>query len=831
MRSPTNIACAAIRHRWNERGGLALLRILVLAGAIGMLNTVADGQEAAVSERGEAPPASLSKPEPVEVYRQQVRPLLATYCFGCHGEDAQEADLRLDTLDPDMVHGRDADHWDAALDMTNSAYMPPDGEPQPSDAERRLIVDWMTSGVELARSTQTSATGGGMHRLTRDQYTHTLQELLRLPIDFGKNLPAEAKSRMGFSNSSDSLMTSPLHVEYFQAIAREALGKAIATTDRPPQTMRYRVTLGRNVGRGGRAAMIGGFQSSPIPRQHLLVEVLDEAGRPKVGRTPDEMAALENIESNIGIGMRGSSGDRYQVVDDGLVLFSALPHKEQAPKSWQGPSPNMKMLLRRCFPSEGPFAVRVVASLADGMAGHPAEGLIAPRSPDTVAKVDGQTGDVVRPTESLLLEARQCPRQDQMIFQGESLVPEDITQSSSAEFDFSLADAGYYQIDLVHPPASPDAMPSVSLQVDGTAQHLRIDAKDAGPGGLVVTPLAHAQLEAGQHTLWLGGKFFVGFREVVVSPLSDDHPISVALRGEFAGDGNYRSSRGAAIRSFVGNRTDDGMEYAEVGQPVAVDAPPGAPATYEFRDYLENLPIPTIDETETEELANIMIVGVWNDLLAKDASDRGVPIIVRSIEFKGPSYTTWPPESHKQLFFASPLQETDRDAYTREVLARFMTRAFRREVDAAEVERYFEFWVAIRDDYNNYFEGVKEVLVAVLCSPHFLYLDAAEQQPADQMVLAQRLAYFLWNSPPDQELLKLASTGNLVRELPQQVERMIADMRTERFVEAFASEWLRLDRHAWMDVNVDQYADYTRFVKRDMAMRRNSSCSACCERI
>jgi hypothetical protein len=225
-----------------------------------------------------------------------------------------------------------------------------------------------------------------------------------------------------------------------------------------------------------------------------------------------------------------------------------------------------------------------------------------------------------------------------------------------------------------------------------------------------------------------------------------------------------------------------------------------------------------LDETEKSSLSNIMVVGVWNDHLVKDSSDCGVPIVVRSIEFAGPSYPVWPPESHQQVFFESPLRETDPDGYTREVISRFMTRAFRRAVDPQEVDRYVDFWTATRDDYDNYYEGVKETLVAVLCSPHFLYIGALDAPAAGDAAQAERLAYFLWNSPPDEELCRLAAEGTLRRELPRQVERMIADARIERFIDTFAVDWLRLDRHASMDVNVDTYSDYTRFVKRDMAM-------------
>lgn len=748
-------------------------------------------------------------------FKANVQPLLAKHCYGCHGADVQEADVRLDSLNPDMVSGPDAERWHAALDMINQGYMPPDYEEQPSDEERRAMVDWMTSSLDLARRAKSDKPQPRVRRLTREQYTNSLAELLHLPINFGKNLPDEAKSKMGFTNSTTALLTSGLHVEYYQAIARAALDKAIVA-ETPPESMRYRVTVGRDLGAGRHAAVIGGYQSAPIARQHVLVEILDQGGNPREANTPDEEKQLRGIESNIGVGMRGSSGDRYEMLDNGLLLYSALPHKEQAPKSWQGPSPNMKMLLRRCFPSEGPFVVRVVASLAGAEADSHREGLIELRSSEPVAQLQAETQELAPAEKVIVLTAAACQKRKQLVASGDNLVPEDVTKPSWAEFDFEVPEAGYYHIDFVHPPASADAMPSVSLQVDKSAQHLRVEPSDTNE--VCITPLAHAYLPAGKHHLRLGGKFFVGFREVVISPLPSDHPANATLSQERAKTRDEMLGDSAALRAFVGTRTDDGMEYAELDAAQVVDAPSDQPATFEFHGYLEDLPIPILDLSEKTDLSNIMIVGVWNDRLAKNPADRGVPVVVKSIEFEGPYYPTWPPQSHTEIFFDSPLRESDQEAYTRAVLERFMARAFRREVSAAEVDRYMEFWHAARGDFDRYEDGIREVLVAVLCSPHFMYLEMPQRQESGEAALAERLAYFLWNAPPDEELARLANAGELRAQIDGQVERMIADERIENFVDAFANEWLRLDRHDAMSVNVGRYPDYTRFVKRDMAL-------------
>src|SRR5262249_18829477 len=59
--------------------------------------------------------------------------------------------------------------------------------------------------------------------------------------------------------------------------------------------------------------------------------------------------------------------------------------------------------------------------------------------------------------------------------------------------------------------------------------------------------------------------------------------------------------------------------------------------------------------------------------------------------------------------------------------------------------------------------------------------------------LATRLAYFLWSSPPDDELYQLACQGQLQKEktLAQQVRRMLRDPKARALAEHFAGQWLQ----------------------------------------
>lgn len=757
-------------------------------------------------------------------FNDSASPVVSGYCYDCHNADYSEAGVELDRLDPDMVRGDDAEHWHAALDMVNSGEMPPDDGEQPSDDERRALVDWITRSLDAARSTRRGSEQPLLRRLTKRQYANTLSDLLELPIELGRDLPDDSPSELGFRNSAAAQQTTSLHFQYYESVAREALGKAIVTGHQPAPA-KYRVTLGRDVGKDGNAARIGGFQSMPIEPEHVSVEVLDHLGRDLADDDKADQAKRLQIEKNIGIGMRGSHSDRFFVAKDGIVLDSALPHKEVSPKSWQGPSPNLKLLLRNCAPDTGPFRLLVKASPA-GFTNELPTGLISllPTEPlvDLISLIETKS-DSAR----AILEADDFRRLRNAKIVDDTLLAKDVTKTCGAEAKLFIEQDGLYQIDLVHPVTTAAAMPSISVRIGRKSEQVRLDAAEAaGDKTQLVTPITHANFKSGEYKLKVGGRFFAGLSHLVVTRLTDDHPVAKQITSSSERNSQKYAEAVPALRVFVGARTDDGMEYATFGESTPVLAASGDAAAYEFNDYIENLPVPTYDQAEKNPLSNIMIVGMWNDHLVKSRKDQGPPLRIESIEFEAPYHPVWPPKSHTAILFDDPLRDSNPDAYTRRVLRRFMTRAFRRPVEPAEVNRYFRFWKEVRSDFDTYEDGIREALVAVLCSPSFLYIDrpfVASSLPAndeatqhDDHKLATRLSFFLWNSPPDAKLLKLARRGKLREQLAPVVNEMVLDARAWRFVRTFAAEWLRLDRHETMQINVDAFPDYSRFVKRDM---------------
>lgn len=158
------------------------------------------------------------------MFREKIQPVLRKSCFECHGPETQEADLRIDALNPDLHRGADVERWLDVLSVLTNDEMPPDDEGELSDADRRAVIDWLATEIQIASRVRRAEDGhSSFRRLTRYEYRYALQDLLGLPFDFAKDLPPEAASPDGFVNSSEILHMSATQLETYRESARNAL--------------------------------------------------------------------------------------------------------------------------------------------------------------------------------------------------------------------------------------------------------------------------------------------------------------------------------------------------------------------------------------------------------------------------------------------------------------------------------------------------------------------------------------------------------------------------------------------------------------------------------
>ena len=163
------------------------------------------------------PHASARAASPKDDTRPIVRSLFEKYCHECHSGDEPSGDVEILALLDDGDAERHFEVWRKAAELLKERQMPPDGELQPTDAEREQIQSWYrTRFVEsvVARPGEFRP-----RRLCASEYRRTLRSLLGFDLEIAvmeaeqtvvekslvlKLLPTDPPGDSGFRNDTHS---------------------------------------------------------------------------------------------------------------------------------------------------------------------------------------------------------------------------------------------------------------------------------------------------------------------------------------------------------------------------------------------------------------------------------------------------------------------------------------------------------------------------------------------------------------------------------------------------------------------------------------------------
>jgi hypothetical protein len=263
---------------------------------------------------------------------------------------------------------------------------------------------------------------------------------------------------------------------------------------------------------------------------------------------------------------------------------------------------------------------------------------------------------------------------------------------------------------------------------------------------------------------------------------------------------------------YLGLRRDCGSTLAPVQVPQVVDSYEAK--RYRFEGAIGNFPAPEVEANNVNYLAGVREIGVRSEY----TDGRDMPrLLIQAVEFEGPFYESWPPPSHRHIFFESSLSAEDPTAYAAQIIRRFAAQAYRRPLADSEFASLFAVFEQSIKAGLTFEESIRDALQVVLTSPQFLFLIENSRTPAPEPIsgdeLASKLSYFLWNGPPDRGLLEAAASRSLRSQLDRQLTRMIADPRFARFAEEFVPQWLGLDKFAVLEVDRQRFPQLTRDAK------------------
>src|SRR5688572_11396207 len=163
-------------------------------------------------------------------FAADVQPILNTYCYTCHSGASPASMLDLSVYGNTTAIVAAFPVWEHVHGRLERRDMPPPLAPQPSEAQRRLVNDWIADvrngeaerhagdpGIVLAR------------RLSNAEFNYTVQDLTDVDISPTRDFPVDPANEAGFDNSGETLAVSPALLGKYLDAARNLADHIVFT--------------------------------------------------------------------------------------------------------------------------------------------------------------------------------------------------------------------------------------------------------------------------------------------------------------------------------------------------------------------------------------------------------------------------------------------------------------------------------------------------------------------------------------------------------------------------------------------------------------------------
>ena len=249
--------------------------------------------------------------------------------------------------------------------------------------------------------------------------------------------------------------------------------------------------------------------------------------------------------------------------------------------------------------------------------------------------------------------------------------------------------------------------------------------------------------------------------------LPDEGMMRVRIR---AGRTTMDPNEYAGLRLIFSAHTSNNANFSQVvsRRDLPVTASADKPEFIEFDVPLSEIQRNPFRKLETTFPRRDEFLHIRNESNARGGKEP-LQVVIDYVEVSAPHYDQWPPQSHLDIFIASK-NKSDEQVYGREVLTRFLERAWRRPVAAEEVAPFLDLFAKYRPDFDTFEEAMLEVLATALATPEFLYLtqrssaaDAAG--PGDDQRLGTRESAFVFS------LVEPARPGTAATRAGRQAQR------------------------------------------------------------
>lgn len=713
-------------------------------------------------------------------FTQMVRPYLAKHCVGCHSGKVPAGSLDLTAYTGLDAVVRDYPRWATIHTRLAAGEMPPKPMAAPPADASRQILSW----IQAVRADELRQHGGDpgavlARRLSNAEYNYTVRDLTGVDLRPAKEFPVDPANLAGFDNSGESLTMSAALLKKYLLAAREVADHMVLTPDGVDFAL---------------YPMLSETDRDKHPIQRIIAFY---------NRQPTDLAAY----------FEAAWRYRHRVAlgKPNATLATIAAEAKVSPKY-------LAMIWQLI---EEPAAKAATEVGPIGKLQSMWRALPGPKEADAVRLRCVAMGDFVTKIRSHTAMQFAAP-----LVQGLPAGSQPLLNWKLRSFSLHHRDSDPVALrnDTDPPPEAPTIPRYAGLHAEAAPRWAALTAKARMDDADLVVPAAErSRYEAS----------FSRFASVFPDT------FFVRERGRFYPDDSQDKGRllSAGYHSVMGFYRDDAP---------LMDLILDEPGRQELNrlwtqfEYIANFTGRTFIQYFFNQSGEVLGKG------AESASDRpvGMEVTDTPVIFglrdaylakaaANPKNDAVAPQAIREHFeqINATLRSLEKMRLAAEskhgdALLKFATRAYRRPLSKAETDDIQAYYQKIRTkDGLTREEAMRDSIVSVLMSPHFLYrFDLVDPRtsavrPLSGYAIASRLSYFLWSSMPDAELLRHAAAGDLQRPdvLVAQARRMLQDERVRGFATEFTGNWLDFRRFEnFNSVDRDRFPSFTNDLRQAM---------------
>jgi len=166
-------------------------------------------------------------------YDKSVRPLVTRLCLGCHSTKEKKGELDLERFTSLELISTDVKPWQAMVEQLDTKEMPPKGKPQPTAAERTLLIRWVTRMLDAEARARAGDPGPiVLRRLSNAEYNYTVRDLTGITtLDPTREFPVDGAAGEGFTNAGAAQAMSPALVSKYLDAAKDVADHTVLLPD------------------------------------------------------------------------------------------------------------------------------------------------------------------------------------------------------------------------------------------------------------------------------------------------------------------------------------------------------------------------------------------------------------------------------------------------------------------------------------------------------------------------------------------------------------------------------------------------------------------------